>query len=41
MWIYAVGTLLTNEALPRPLPAPHQHGHFLVAADERRELAGT
>ena len=26
-------------ALPRPLPAPHQHGDFLVAADERREMA--
>ena len=25
--------------LPRPLPAPHQHGDFLVAADERREMA--
>ena len=26
-------------ALPRPLPAPHQHGDFLVATDERREMA--
>ena len=26
-------------ALPRPLPAPHQHGDFLVAADQRREMA--
>ena len=26
-------------ALPRPLPAPHQHGDFLVTADERREMA--
>ena len=26
-------------ALPRPIPAPHQHRHFLVAADQRRELA--
>src|SRR5271166_1878862 len=26
-------------ALPRPLPAAHQHGHLIVAADERRELA--
>ena len=25
-------------ALPRPLPAPHQHHHFLLAADERRKL---
>ena len=22
-------------ALPRPLPAPQQHGHLVVAADER------
>ena len=27
-------------ALPRPLPAPHQHRHLVVAADQRRELAG-
>ena len=26
-------------ALTRPLPAPHQHGDFLVAADERGEIA--
>jgi hypothetical protein len=26
-------------ALPRPIPAPHQHGDFLVAADKRREMA--
>ena len=26
-------------ALPRPLPAPQQHRHFVVAADQRRELA--
>ena len=26
-------------ALPRPLPAPHQHGDFLVATHERREMA--
>ena len=26
-------------ALPRPLPAPQQHRHFVVAADERREIA--
>jgi hypothetical protein len=26
-------------ALPRPLPAPHQHGDFLIATDERREMA--
>ena len=26
-------------ALPRPLPAPHQHRHFVVAADERGEIA--
>ena len=26
-------------ALPRPLPAPHQHRDFLVAADQRREIA--
>ena len=26
-------------ALPRPLPAPHQHGDFLVATDQRREMA--
>src|SRR5262245_55344744 len=25
-------------ALPRPLPAPHQHGNFLVATNERRQL---
>src|SRR5262249_4163324 len=25
-------------ALPRPLPAPHQHRHFLLATDERRTL---
>jgi hypothetical protein len=23
----------------RPLPAPHQHAHFVVAADQRRKLA--
>jgi hypothetical protein len=26
-------------ALPRSLPLPHQYGEFLVAADERREMA--
>ena len=26
-------------ALPRPLPAPQQHRHFIVAADQRREIA--
>ena len=26
-------------ALPRPLPAPHQHRDFFVAADQRREIA--
>ena len=26
-------------ALPRALPAPHQHGHFLVATHERGEMA--
>src|SRR6516165_9945656 len=26
-------------ALPRPLPAPHQHGDFLVATHQRRETA--
>ena len=26
-------------ALPRPLPAPHQHRRFVVAADQRREIA--
>jgi hypothetical protein len=26
-------------ACPRPVPAPHQHRHFVVTADERRELA--
>jgi hypothetical protein len=26
-------------ALPRPIPAPHQHGDLLVAPNERRELA--
>jgi len=26
-------------ALPRPLPAPHQHGDFLVATNQRREMA--
>ena len=25
-------------ALPRPLPAPHQHGDFLVAANKRRQV---
>src|SRR5262245_5537207 len=25
-------------ALPRSLPAPHQHGDFLVATDERRQI---
>ena len=25
-------------ALPRPLPAPHQHGDFLVAAHKRRQV---
>jgi hypothetical protein len=25
-------------ALPRPFPAPHQHGDFLVASDERRKM---
>jgi hypothetical protein len=24
--------------LPCPLPAPHQHGDFLVATDERRKM---
>jgi hypothetical protein len=24
--------------LPRPLPAPHQHGDLLVATDERRKM---
>jgi hypothetical protein len=28
-------------ALPRPLPAPRQHGDFVVAADERRKPART
>ena len=26
-------------ALPRPLPAAHQHSDFIVAADQRRKLA--
>src|SRR5262245_48710705 len=26
-------------ALPRPLPAPRQHGDLFLAADERREIA--
>ena len=26
-------------ALPRPLPAPHQHGDFFFTTDERREMA--
>ena len=26
-------------ALPRPLPAPHQHCDFLIAPDKRREMA--
>ena len=26
-------------ALARPLPAPQQHRHFVVAADQRREIA--
>jgi hypothetical protein len=26
-------------ALPRPFPAPQQHRHFVVAADQRREIA--
>ena len=26
-------------ALTRPFPAPHQHRHFVIAADERREIA--
>src|SRR6516165_725210 len=25
-------------ALPSPLPAPHQHGDFLVAAHKRRQM---
>src|SRR6476661_9907011 len=28
-------------AVPRAFPAPHQHGDFLVTADERREMALT
>ena len=28
-------------ALTRTLPAPHQHGNFLIAADERGEIALT
>src|SRR4029077_7924065 len=26
-------------ALPRPLPAPHQHGDFFLTADKRSEMA--
>jgi hypothetical protein len=26
-------------ALTRPLPASHQHGHFVVATHKRREIA--
>jgi hypothetical protein len=26
-------------ALPRPLPAPHQHGDFLIATHQRCETA--
>jgi hypothetical protein len=26
-------------ALPRPLPAPHQYGDFLIATHQRREMA--
>jgi hypothetical protein len=26
-------------ALPRSFPAPHQHGGFFFATDERREMA--
>ena len=25
-------------ALPRPLPAPHQYGDFLIAAHKRRQM---
>jgi hypothetical protein len=25
-------------ALPGPLPAPHQHGDFLIATHQRREM---
>jgi hypothetical protein len=28
----------TNVALPRPLPAPIEHGDFFFPADERREM---